>query len=92
MMAKHEYTGIDRRSPNAATITAAVCPNAPSARRRVSVETFSRRAGPPKLASSNQRVEVLEEVVFPGLELHRIPTEEGRAWLASQQRRLTAMK
>ena len=43
--------------------------------------------------TSTQRrifIEVLEEVVFPGLELHGIPTDQGRAWLASQQRRLIA--
>jgi hypothetical protein len=31
--------------------------------------------------------ETLEEVIFPGLELHRVPTIRGREWLAQQRRR-----
>lgn len=31
--------------------------------------------------------DTLEQVIFPGLELHRVPTERGRAWLAAQRRR-----
>jgi hypothetical protein len=33
-------------------------------------------------------VDVLEEVVFPGLELHGVATHAARAWLLSQQRRV----
>ena len=33
-------------------------------------------------------VEVLDEVVFPGLALHGIATDDAREWLASQHRRL----
>jgi hypothetical protein len=35
-------------------------------------------------------VETLDEVVFPGLELHGIATATARAWLAGQERRLAA--
>lgn len=45
------------------------------------------------LALATQRrifVQVLAEVVFPGFELHGIPTDHARAWLAAQHRRLDA--
>ena len=35
-------------------------------------------------------ITALEEVVFPGFEMHGVPVGEARAWLASQQHRLAA--